>query len=1526
MNARRVILLLLLVTMAGALFASQTPNTARGFSPGGTYHPLGIDTVNTFNGNLTLAIPIGQVYPIGGGLTYQLRLYANGNLWEAEDRVDLDPQTNGDCSPPPHTVPLPCMHAWPDRRANAGIGWTMSLGRLFPAYAPTNEKGWIYESPDGAEHEFFAQLWSATSDPNDSYTNDGTFLRMTVSGSERIVEFPNGEKHVFRANDDPSTTADDANAYLAPWYLDRITNRYSANVLQFTYDRANAKIVMSDGYRTQTIHYGLYDFEYGTIAPVNPSPSTALVNQRTLVNSIDVAAFGSQTGQYTFGYTQVSQQRPDWHNIPAAYAPYSATVQQLTSLTLPDGTSYAFTYWNITDAASGYPLTMKVPTGGAIKWTYENKAFPNSPGGGDWSERPYGVATRKLYDRDGTTLLGTWTYGFLLNGPLKVTITDPVGTKTESFFDVSSNDMAHPEYGLPVNEQVPDASGTRWLSQRTYLPGQSTPSRSTYHRYRLFFNGSLRELESKRTLYDDDAGVFSDTELADYDGVGHFRTVRTSGTDLQERVTTTQYNATSGTLPNFTVPAPSSPWLLNTYTERTVSENGTVLRAQYCFDANGFLTRRRQLKDIVPAPGVSLPAESGQDTVTVYAPDSRGNVAVEEYYGGDDQLLSTASLCGASLGSYVYRLNHTWSNGSLSTSQYAGATSFYVANDTIDANTGLASNSFDTTGEVSTAFTYDKMARLLTVEPEGRAWATYSYPNFSSTFEITEKQVPNGQPLATPLLSLKYVIDAAGRVDEEKVSMPGTSTESRRKTVYNALGWQMSVSELGNATTLPETVFTYDGYGRVKSITAPDTSVMNFTYTGVRQKTRTAKVSMSPTAADTLTSVVEKYDLYGRLVSVTESSGPTTATAPVGASVSTYYTYDPVDRMISVRMAGADRTTQFRRFDHDGRGFLRWESHPESGMTTYTYDARGHVLTKHQSAAGSLFDLQYTYDAAERPLTIKGRNPFYVPPPPDPKPPNYQPNPNQPQFRTMKSFSYATANNLSLSPPDYAKGKLASAARYNYDPSVPDGWRYKVEDQYSYRDAAGRKTNRRTVITRGAVIAETSWSLYKTIDTAIAYDDLDRTTAIDYPKCVGCAVPAHQNQTFTYDRGRLASATGFVTSMAYHPNGMWSAINRSNGMTDTQTLDSSGMARPGTISTELWDSCTRVTIGTQPAGGSITSSTPSVTMTVAAGGTAPLSSQWMAGGIDITGATGSSYTATPTVTTRYQVSIANACSTTLSDVALVSVNECEPPYGGASNKRNPNGTYTLSASDTGTQPLSYAWRRQGNSTIIGTTRTITIAAPSVNTTYTVTISNSCSGSPVTGSTTVILPLTMGTVQATRSGTTAVNVTWPASSGAAQYSVERRSGSTWGVVYTTSSLSFSETVTEGKTYAYRVRAVAGTVFSPYSNSDVATTIVFPQVTTGSALTGESVEPMLTAVNAVRAALGWPAVDWASILSSSDPSPAPSAAIRAAHVLTCRARMNEALQALGVPVSGYTDPDLVGGAIKAIHINQLTARTQ
>ncbi|MEO8380736.1 MAG: hypothetical protein ABI779_13820 [Acidobacteriota bacterium] len=57
---------------------------------------------------------------------------------------------------------------------------------------------------------------------------------------------------------------------------------------------------------------------------------------------------------------------------------------------------------------------------------------------------------------------------------------------------------------------------------------------------------------------------------------------------------------------------------------------------------------------------------------------------------------------------------------------------------------------------------------------------------------------------------------------------------------------------------------------------------------------------------------------------------------------------------------------------------------------------------------------------------------------------------------------------------------------------------------------------------------------------------------------------------------------------------------------------------------------------------------------------------------------------------------------------------------------------------------------------------------------------------------------------------------------------------------------------------------------------------------------------------------------------DPLPQPSSIILGTHVTTCRARMNEALQALGAGVTPYTGEDLRGQVILGTHINEIIGR--
>jgi HEAT repeat protein len=110
----------------------------------------------------------------------------------------------------------------------------------------------------------------------------------------------------------------------------------------------------------------------------------------------------------------------------------------------------------------------------------------------------------------------------------------------------------------------------------------------------------------------------------------------------------------------------------------------------------------------------------------------------------------------------------------------------------------------------------------------------------------------------------------------------------------------------------------------------------------------------------------------------------------------------------------------------------------------------------------------------------------------------------------------------------------------------------------------------------------------------------------------------------------------------------------------------------------------------------------------------------------------------------------------------------------------------------------------------------------------------------------------------------------------------------------------------------------------SNADVATIKTFTALTSHQSVSSTAFTEILAAVNLARQAVGWPAVQWSNILSSNIPLPQPGAVIRAGHITSCRARMNEALQALNVAVYAYTDSDVTGKPMKVQHLQEVQGR--
>ena len=192
--------------------------------------------------------------------------------------------------------------------------------------------------------------------------------------------------------------------------------------------------------------------------------------------------------------------------------------------------------------------------------------------------------------------------------------------------------------------------------------------------------------------------------------------------------------------------------------------------------STGFLRRTRRWFGNYPS------ATSGvNDVVTVFTPDSSGQVAMEQYYGSDLQPVGTTALCTLALpGADQYQIRHTYQYGVRSSSQFhtSSGTPFgprYV-DQTVDRNTGLPSISRDVAG-IATSYEYDVMGQQTWVKPETEqgAWTKYDHliatgPGWNGRREHTTFYTNGG---STVFLAKIGVFDSFGHPWAEQRLMPG---------------------------------------------------------------------------------------------------------------------------------------------------------------------------------------------------------------------------------------------------------------------------------------------------------------------------------------------------------------------------------------------------------------------------------------------------------------------------------------------------------------------------------------------------------------------------------------------------------------------------------------------------------------------------------------------------------------------------------------------------------------------------------
>ncbi|HEV8581371.1 MAG TPA: RHS repeat-associated core domain-containing protein [Thermoanaerobaculia bacterium] len=1162
------VLWLLGMVIVSAPALAQHPNVARGFTPSGMFAVGGIDTVNGFNGNMSIRIPIGTSYPVGGLMgPYSFSLNYNSNVWNHLSRDGFTPSGAGS------QTPVTSVYAVPNPFAEAGLGWSFSLGRIGNLnnggsyIAPRHQGETTFHAADGAEHVLFNSMSAPGGSVTDGsywFSNDGSHLR--YNSGTGVLEFPDGARETFNGAGYPTSLRD------------RFGNGLS---ITYSYDFPSAPDIPSmwtinDGTRQHAVIFRLTGYEW----PL----------QRAVVDSIQVAKFGGGTATYKFLYNGEDELGNGFQDVAMTgfgtqlriylEPSWRPKVYVLTRLILPDGTSYSMPLANYvqnnascdgTSYCEGPIGRMVLPTGGALEWDYQLRPMPapRSDENQKWTIPTWSfsvhVAKRRLYDERGG-LVGEWKYGYpdddlniLPRWDVEIVsqVTYPpaepgrAGGRVVTYYSAcgygtcqtaGQSDTYASEYALPFSRVRPDDGAGRYLSQEIYPAGNTTPVRRIYVRYEndgppgYAYDTTLgmpkinQRLQSQRTFFLDDVlpvgkgYAWAAVVHSEYDGLGHYRKVAMTDNFGYSTARTEKTNWN----PNG-APSTSQPWLLNLFDYQEQQEGSSLAHQEFLFEPDtGFLACKRFLKNggTRGAFDVLVSYEHTDNTLP-------GFVTMEKWYGGDSQNINGKN-CNSLPPTAVYVYSHAYSAGAR---RETAIQALKVLDLDIDAASGLTLALRDVSG-LRTNFTYDSMGRLTSSAPQGDAVIGIEY-RIQSVPMVVDQTLGSG---GLSLGEQKVMLDGLGRIVRDEMKMPG-GTWSASVTAYNAMGWKLYESEPLANPVVPDLAMrcekrgggtaycNFDAFGRPGTIMTADGKTTRLDYQGARVVLRTRHVWNGSEEVGATTR--EEYDSLGRLRRIREPN-KIEPNGKVTEGAWTYYWYDMGGRLSSVTANATKLQQQTRTFHYDGRGFLDREVQPESGTVSYEYDSRGNV-TKKMTPTGTIL---YEYDKAGR-LTQVGVPQAGVP----------QPQP----LRILSYFADTSASGSAI-------GKLKEARAFNSRLVGSSCLTFEVKQGFEYNATHGRLETEKTSLYEGGSLLE-AWS------QGYVYDEAGQVKQINYPSCLERCNATARSQSFTYTMGRPTAVPGFASSITYNDNGLVKKITHSNNVIFTQTPDESGMARPGTLGT-----------------------------------------------------------------------------------------------------------------------------------------------------------------------------------------------------------------------------------------------------------------------------------------------------------------------------------------------------------------------
>ncbi|MGA8026815.1 MAG: hypothetical protein WB992_06685, partial [Bryobacteraceae bacterium] len=650
---------------------------------------------------------------------------------------------------------------------------------------------------------------------------------------------------------------------------------------------------------------------------------------------------------------------------------YSSAQNLASSITLPDGTSYQFTYES-TPGYAGYVTgrlsSIALPTGGTITYTYS--------GGNNGIVCADGSAATLTR----TTPDGTWTYAHSESGSAwTTTVTDPQGNQTAMQF-----------YGIYETQRIAyqalSSSGTLLATVNTCYNGSGTSCTTSP-------GLPITEVTQTTSLPGSSALVWQ--TVSQYNGYGLVTEVDETAYYNYEpgpvlRKTLTNYNGSLGNI----VDHPS--WV------QLQDGNGNVIsQTSYSYDEyavqpggggshSGPRGNATTVSRLVSGSSSLVQHFHYYDTGNVYeAIDANGATTTYTYGNCNNAFVSSVSL---PLGLSTSQSWNCAGGVQTSVTDVNGHTSSVGYS---DANYWRPTSTTDATGAV-TSVGYSNATN---------SWATESTLNFNGSVSTAD---------------VRTTLDGLGRthVTQRKQSQSSSSYDSVESD-YDALGRPSRVTLPYSGTagqtssSAPGTVTTYDALGR--PATVKDSGGGQTIYTPDQNDMLMEVDGQGP--GENAKKRQFEYDALGRLTSVCEvTSGTGSGTCYQTNQLTGYwtaYTYDPNNNLLSVAQNEQSPVKQNRTYSYDGLGRMTSETNPETGTVSYSYDTDSTCgsssagdLVKRVDAAGNV--TCYWYDVLHRMTAV-----------------TYPSGPNS-AATPQKNFVYdaATVNGAAMA---NAKGRLAEA-------------------------------------------------------------------------------------------------------------------------------------------------------------------------------------------------------------------------------------------------------------------------------------------------------------------------------------------------------------------------------------------------------------------------------------------------------------------------------------------------------------------